>query len=443
MIRQRYAGTNYKTNGKIIYLYWIRIFIVFVYCYRSIVCMMKVVQVLTGAEIREFHDFPRRLYKDDPDWICPLDSVIENIFNPEKNITFKKGEAARWLLTDDRGMTCGRIAAFIDRVRSAAEKQPTGGMGFFEVTEDREAAFRLFDTAREWLSVRGMEAMDGPVNFGENDNYWGLLVDGFMQQGFGMPYNKMYYKDFFEAYGFRNYFQQYSYHRTVRGADNKIVNFPERIMKIAEWLSKRPGYSFRHFEIRNRNKYFSDLCEIYNSTWTYLKDDFTPLEPAFLEESLGKARFILDEELVWFAYFNEKPIGFFVLLPDFNQILRHMNGKLNITGIIKLLYYKMTHEITRVRAIVGGVAHSHQNTGVESAIFYQLYQVFKRKKWLKEMELSWVGDYNPKMLAIYEALGAKQAKMHITYRYMINKELKFMRYADEITENQKDKQVKE
>ena len=80
--------------------------------------------------------------------------------------------------------------------------------------------------------------MDGPINFGENDNNWGLLVEGFMQQGFGMPYNKKYYKDFFEEYGFKNYFEQYSYHRTIRGQTGEIEQFPERMMKIAEWLSK-------------------------------------------------------------------------------------------------------------------------------------------------------------------------------------------------------------
>lgn len=397
---------------------------------------MKIVEVLTPADKKEFHDFPKRLYKDDPYWVCPLDTMVEGVFDPVVNNTFKNGEAIRWILVDDSDKTTGRVAAFIDRVRSSAQRQPTGGMGFFEVVRDREAAFMLFDIAKEWLAVRGMEAIDGPINFGENDSYWGLLVEGFMQQGFGMPYNKKYYRDFFESYGFQNYFEQYSYNRIVRGADNKIENFPERIMKIAEWLSKRPGYSFRHFEIRNRQKYFADICEIYNSAWIYLKEDFIPLESSVLEESLGKAKPILDEELIWFAYFNDKPIGFFILLPDLNQILKHLNGKLHLWNIIRFLYYKMTNEITRVRAIAGGVSHSHQNTGVESAIFYQLYQIFKRKKWIKEMELSWLGDYNPKMLAIYEALGAQKAKVHVTYRYMINKELKFKRCIEEIAEKQ-------
>ncbi len=393
---------------------------------------MQIIEIKSEAERREFSSFPRRLYKDDPFWASPLDNTIESVFDRNKNHAFGHGEATRWLLRDDNNMIIGRIAAFIDKVRSAANRQHTGGVGFFEVIENKEAAFMLFDTAREWLSSRGMEAMDGPVNFGENDNFWGLLVDGFMHQSYGMPYNKRYYRDFFEEYGFRNYFEQYSYHRTVRGSDNKIENFPERIMKIAEWLSKRPGYSFRHFELGNSRKYIENICEIYNTTWIYLKEDFTPLDPVILETSLMSAKPILDEELIWFAYYYDKPIGFFVLLPDLNQILRHLNGKLNALSLIKLGYYRLTNKITRVRAVVGGVIHSHQNTGVESAIFYHLYQVFKRKKWLKMLELSWVGDYNPKMLAIYEALGAKRAKIHITFRYMINKSLPFIRYIDEI-----------
>jgi hypothetical protein len=395
---------------------------------------MQIVEVITKEDKKEFLNFPKWLYKDDLSWVCQLDSGIESVFDPVKNITFKHGEAIRWILKNGEGITIGRLAAFIDLVRSDANRQPTGGIGYFEVTENKEAAFALFDTAKGWLKARGMEAMDGPINFGENDNNWGLLVDGFMQQGFGMPYHKRYYRAFFEEYGFKNYFEQYSYHRNVRGADKKIVQFPERIMKIAGWLSKRPGYSFEHFEIRNRDKYIKDIVEIYNSTWSVFKEDFTPLDPEFLDESVKKARVIIDEELIWFAYFNDKPIAFFVLFPDLNQILKHMNGNLNLWNLIRFVYYKLTHEMTRMRAIVGGVHPSHQNSGVESAIFLNLYNVFKRKPWFKELELSWVGDFNLKMIAIYEALGAHKAKTHITYRYLINDKLPFIRYKDEMAE---------
>jgi hypothetical protein len=397
---------------------------------------MQVIEVITEQDKKEFINFPKELYKADPFWVCQLDSGIESVFDPAKNHTFKHGEAVRWILKDDDDRTIGRIAAFIDRVRSAANNQPTGGIGFFEVIDNREAAFMLFNTALKWHSSRGMEAMDGPINFGENDNNWGLLVDGFMQQGFGMPYHKKYYRDFFEEYGFKNYFEQYSYHRDVRGVDKKIVQFPERIMKIAEWLSRRPGYFFRHFEFRNKEKFVKDIVEIYNSTWSVFKEDFTPLDPAFLEESLEKAKLIIDEKLIWFAYFNDKPIAFFVLFPDLNQILKYFNGKLHLWNLIRFIYFKKIHKMTRMRAVVGGVHPAYQNSGVESAIFLQLYNVFKKKPWFKELELSWVGDFNPKMIAIYEALDAKKAKTHITYRYLINPKLTFIRFKDETPEKQ-------
>ncbi|HEX2969885.1 MAG TPA: hypothetical protein VHO46_12370 [Bacteroidales bacterium] len=391
---------------------------------------MNIIEVKTKREKKEFIDFPKWLYRDDNDYVSPLDSGIEAIFDPERNHAFSHGKAIRWILSDETGKTIGRVAAFVDRIRSDANNQPTGGLGFFEVIENSDAAFRLFDTAKEWLSSQGIEAMDGPINFGENDNNWGLLVDGFVQQAYGMPYNKKYYREYFEEYGFRNYFEQYSYHVPVD-------KFPERIMKIADWISRRPGYTFRHFELKNSGKYVNDIVEVYNSAWSVFKEDFTPLEPAILEESLKKAEFIIDEELIWFAYFNDKPIAFFILFPDVNQILKHLNGKLHLWNMIKVLYYKLTHEMTRMRALVGGVHPNYQNSGVESAIFLQLYRVFVRKPWYKELELSWVGDFNPKMISIYEALGSRRAKVHVTYRYMINTARKFVRYSDEMAAKQK------
>jgi hypothetical protein len=407
---------------------------------------MYTVEVITRRDKQEFHNFPRELYKEDPNWICPLDSIIENIFDPEKNHSFEHGEAIRWILKNDQGKTIGRVAAFIDNIRSAANRQPTGGIGFFEVIEDREAAFFLFDTARKWHVEKGTEAIDGPINFGENDNFWGLLVDGFMPQGFGMPYNKKYYREFFEAYGFRNYFEQISCHRVVREEGNKLTTFPERIMKVAEWLIKRPGYSFRHLDSRNTTKFINDICEIYNTTWIYLKDDFTPLDPVILEEALLQAKPFLDEELIWFAYYNDKPIGFFVMFPDLNMILRHFKGKLTTWNKLRFVWYKSIHEMSRVRSVVGGILHSHQNTGVEAALFYQYYQTFRKKPWIKEIELSWVGDYNPKMIATYEALGAQRVKTHITFRYMVNDKAEFVRFKDEMgmkrTSRQKNHQKK-
>ena len=393
---------------------------------------MQIIEVEGKQEKREFIDFPKRLYKGDPFWVCPLDSELEAVFDPARNVSFKHGEACRWILKDNEGKTVGRVAAFIDSIRSAANRQPTGGMGFFEVIENRKAAFILFDTAREWLAERAIEAMDGPINFGENDSFWGLQVEGFMQPSFGMPYNMKYYRSFFEEYGFKNYFEQYSYHREVRTPTGEITTFPPRVMKVAEWLAKKPGYSFRHFTFREKKKFLNDLVQIYNETWSVFKEDFTPLRTDILEASFQKAKALIDEDIIWFAYLYDKPVAFFILYPDLNLIIKKFGGKLHLWNMIRFVWSKATHKMTRMRAVVGGVVPSHQNSGIESAIFYHLYEVFKRKPWYKELELSWVGDYNPKMLAVYDYLGAQRAKTHITYRYLINNKLEFIRFRDEM-----------
>ena len=163
----------------------------------------------------------------------------------------------------------------------------------------------------------------------------------------------------------------------------KSFNFPSEIMKIADWIAKRPGYSFCHFEFREKEKYIKNIVEIYNSTWSTFKEDFTPLDPEFLEESLKKAKVFMDEDIIWFAYFNDRPIAFFILFPDLNQILKYFNGKLNFWNIIRFGYFKITHKMTRMRAVVGGVVPSYQNSGVESGIFFTCMKCLKRSHGLR------------------------------------------------------------
>ena len=152
-------------------------------------------EVVSRRDIREFHDFPKRLYKDEKNWICPLDSDIECWFDPSKNEKLKDGEIIRWLVRDENGNTVGRIAAFYDReMVERSEWQPTGGCGYFESIDDQEVANMLFDAARDWLKERGLEAMDGPINFGDRDQWWGLLVKGFeFTPLYANPYNFEYY----------------------------------------------------------------------------------------------------------------------------------------------------------------------------------------------------------------------------------------------------------
>lgn len=371
---------------------------------------MIVIEVTNPKTSREFIDLPRQLYKNDPHWICPLDNDIESVFDPKRNVFFSHGISTRWLLKDDAGKTIGRVAAFINYEKSHKHPQPTGGMGFFESINDQKAAFLLFDTARNWLKSKGMQAMEGPVNFGENDKFWGLLIDGFKPPSLGMNYNPPYYQQFFENYGFKKEYDQ------LTNFLDYTVPMPERFTKIAEWVMKKPGYSFKHFDKKQFDKFAGDFSEIYNDAWSEF-ENFSPIQIGTIRESFRQMKPIMDEKIIWFAYYKDEPIAFVVCLPDVNQILKHVNGKLDLIGKLKFLWYKRTTKIERLRIIIMGCKKQFQNKGIESALIRCLQIEVTPRKNIKGGELAWVGDFNEKMLAIHEATGAKKDKVHRTYKY--------------------------
>jgi GNAT superfamily N-acetyltransferase len=385
---------------------------------------MKLIEV-NSRNFRMFHDVGRVLYHDDPNWIAPLDMEVESVFTPAKNLLLSHGEAIRWVLQDDSGKLIGRVAAFIDYKKAEKSNFTSGGLGFFECINDTESANFLFDTAGNWLRQRGAAAMDGSINFGENFSYWGVLVEGFMKQGYGMPYNKPYYQKLFEDYGFSDYFQQFSYHYDI------TQPWPERIVKFSEYLASRPGYTFHHFEKKNPQKYIRDLVEVVNLTWADYMENFTPFTEKDLEGILTNAKPILVEEFIWFAYKDGRPVGVVVAFPDLNQALAHFKGRLNFWQGLKFLWLKNGKTITRNRVLMAGVIPEFQNTGVIAALFLQFALATKNKSWYTEFELSWVGDYNPRMRKVYEQIGAVPMKKHITYRYMLNPSVPFARFTNE------------
>jgi len=356
-----------------------------------------------------FHDVMRLVYKNDKNFVCPPDDLIEGTFTPGRNLFFAQGEATRWILVDENNKLAGRVAAFINTKKAYTFQVPTGGMGFFECINDYKAAEILFNACRSWLSERGMEAMDGPINFGENDNFWGLLVEGFIPQSFGMNYNPAYYKDFFEKYGFTLYFDQ------VTNLLDLTKPFPERFWKIADWVRKKPEYSFRHFSYKESEKFVADFIVVYNDAWQF-HENFTPAEPESVLTMLTGMKSFLVPEFVWFAYHGDEPIAFELMLPDMNQMLRYFNGKAKWWGKLKVALIGKKHIFTRTRIVIMGVKPLYQKSGIESAMFWHMNEVMKSKPQFAEVELSWVGDFNPKMRMLHEAVGAKFSKRHITYR---------------------------
>jgi len=385
---------------------------------------MQLIDIGPQAKPRVFHDAARALYEGDSNRIAPLDMEIEAIFDPAKNALFKDGEVVRWVLRDGGGRALGRIAAFVNRAKAGLREPRAGGIGFFECVDDQAAANLLFDASRDWLARRGLEAMDGSVNFGENFSHWGVLVEGFVPQGYGMPYNKPYYARLFETYGFREYFRQFSYHLDIRKP------LPARQVKFAEFLLTRPEFAFRHFEKKDPAPYIHDLVEVLNTTWADYMEDFHPVAEADIEAVLASAKPILVEDFIWFAYKDGRPVGALVAFPDINQVLARFNGRLNLWTGLRFLRLKNGTTITRNRLLLAGVVPDAQNSGVISALFLSFFRAVASRPHYTEIELSWVGDYNPRMRKVYELIGAVQKKVHVTYRFLFDRDRPFVRFTN-------------
>lgn len=383
---------------------------------------MHLIEVNDKKTRKEFLMLPVSLYKNDKNWIRPLDNDIESVFDPRQNKYFRHGEAIRWILVDDRNKTIGRVAAFIDRKASKKNDQPTGGMGFFECVEDKNASFLLMDKCKEWLQSKGMEAMDGPINFGDRDRWWGLLVDGFYEPNYCMPYNFSYYQKFFEEYGFQLYFKQFTYARKVKegGLSDKVRAKAERIMS-------NPSYSFRHIEKKNIARYVEDFRTIYNKAWVK-HSGVNEMTKVQAESIFRKLKPVIDENILMFAYYENEPVAFFLNLPELNQIFKHVNGKLNLIGKLKFLYHKYRKTCTKMFGVVFGVVPEHQGKGVEAAIVYALsdFAWSEKCKYL-DIEMNWIGDFNPKMMRVAEDVGGKIIKTHHTYRLLFDPTREFKR----------------
>ncbi len=384
---------------------------------------MNLVEVTTPAHVREFLLLPVRLYRNEPHWIRPLDKDIESVFDSEKNKTFRHGECIRWILLNDGGEVIGRVAAFINRKTvMKGNEQPTGGMGLFECINDRTAAFTLFDACKEWLQKRGMEAMDGPINFGSRDRWWGLLIEGFDRDpNYQCNYNFPYYQELFEAYGFQVYFYQFTYWRTIEGP------LSPRLHQKAEMMSQDPDYEFRHITKAEIPRLPEYIHKVYNEAWAK-RGDNPEMTLAQAKMVVKQMKPIMDIHLLYFGFYKGEPISFFLSLPEINQILKYVNGKLNLIGKLKFLWHTLMKTNRKAFGVLFGVVPAHQGKGCDGAMVLASRKVLQEEyKRYDEYEMNWIGDFNPRMINVVEQVEVKLCKKHATYRKLFDETKPFKR----------------
>jgi len=377
---------------------------------------MNIIEVNSKKDKKDFIQIACLIYKNEKNWIRPLDKDINSVFDPKTNKAFRKGDVKRWILKNNNE-TIGRIAAFYSS-KNDKEKLRVGGCGFFECIDDKEAAKMLFDTAKNWLEKNGYNSMDGPINFGERDKWWGCLVEGFnIDPNYLQNYGKTYYQKLFENYGFQLLFRQLTFLKKVR------TPLSEKLSLKAERALRDPNYNFKTLEKRNIQKYIRDFTKIYNDAWSKYPG-VSKLELSQAKLLFGQLKPILDEKILWFAYHNNDPIGFFISIPEMNQIFKHVNGKLDLFGKLKTFYHlKIKKSCKKMVGLVFGIVPKHQGKGVDGALIMASRETIQEKLAYEDLELNWIPDFNKNMIRVAEQVQVKLGKIHHTYRYNFDRSI--------------------
>ncbi len=385
---------------------------------------MQILLVNDESAARTFLELPLTIYKNDPNWIRPLDKDVTDVFDPAKNKAFRFGKVVRWIMIDEAGQPAGRIAAFVnDKYKNKGDDVKVGGIGFFECINNQEAANLLLDTAKDWLQQNGMEAMDGPINFGERDRWWGLVTKGFQEPLYCMNYNLPYYVTLFENYGFKVFFDQVCFDMNPKSTLSK------KMWDRHGQIAKDKNFSSGHIDKKNLPKYAADFATVYNKAWA----GHGGLKQMSNEQVLllfKTMKPVMDPKIVRFAYHKTDPIAIFVNLPDLNQWFKHLNGKFGLLQKLQFLWLKQFKPNKKFTGLVFGVVPEWQGKGVDAYIIGETGKYVQSDACpYTEYEMQWIGDFNPKMLNIADSLGEVSRSRNLsTYRYLFDRNKEFKRH---------------
>ena len=385
---------------------------------------MQIIPVTSKSDHNRFLQVPCVIYQNDPNWIRPLDKDIEEVFDSKKNKAFRFGKTERWILLDKQNNLIGRIAAFTNKkYKNKADEIPVGGIGFFECINDQEAADLLFDNAKHWLINQQMQAMDGPINFGERDKWWGLVTEGYHEPLYGMNYNPPYYKDLFESYGFKTF-----YHQICFGMHPKKP-LQKKIWERHQLIAADNNFSAQHLHKNELEKYAADFTEVYNKAWA----GHGGLKELSKEQVLlmfKKMKPVMDEKIIWFAYYQNQPIALFVNLPDLNQWFKYLNGKFGLLHKLYFLWLKQFKKNSKFTGLVFGIVPEFQGKGIDAYIIAESAKLLQSQHiHYNAYEMQWIGDFNPKMLNIAQNLGDVFISRKLTtFRYLFDRTIPFKRH---------------
>jgi hypothetical protein len=369
---------------------------------------VEIVTVSTAADWRAFIDLPWRIYQTDTRWVPPIKKAVRRLLDPEKHPFWKSAQGLP-LLARRGNKAVGRIVGIIDHNHNRFRGEKMGAWGFLECENDPDAAAALFSRVEEWTKAQGMDFMRGPLN--PSTNYEaGMLIEGFeYSPTFMMTYNPQYYPALVESSGHMKEKDLLALIMTADVGEDKRL-FLER---VAERIRQKGKVRIRTAVL---NDFFSEidlLKAIYDEAWSR-NWGFVPMTDDELMEMGTNLRQIVDPDFAFFVYYNDEPVGFCLIVPDVNPLLRRLNGKVGLLGLAKMYLYR--HEIKGLRGLLFGFKHTHQKMGLPLVAFDHLNKLRSQKVQYRYLELGWNLEDNHDINQFEIDIGARVYKRYRVYR---------------------------
>ena len=365
---------------------------------------IEICPVEDKKQLGRFIKLPWTIYRADKYWVPPLIGEQKKLFTPEQNPFYRHAEVALFL-AEKAGQTVGRIAAIVNRAHNEFYGDKIGFFGFFESTDDQDISDKLFEAAGKWLREKGMDCMRGPMNFSTNEEC-GLLVEGFDSSPMiMMTYNPPYYIHLVERNGF------YEAKDLLAFWLNTSQPIPERILRIAEKVSREHKIHLRTLDVKRFDEEMEKVKLIYNQAWSR-NWGFVPMsDEEFYHMAINLKR-IAVPELLFLAEIGGEPAAFSVAVPDFNQALNRINGKLDPISLMKLLWY--SRKANQLRLMLLGVRAGYRRRGIDSLLYIESLKTAKKLGYIGG-EVSWILEDNTLIIRGIEAMGGRVYKRYRIY----------------------------
>jgi GNAT superfamily N-acetyltransferase len=361
---------------------------------------MEIKEVTTGRELHEFLRLPWKVYRGNSIWVPPLFSDMKFRLDKTRNPFFDHARVQSFVLKENRE-TLGRITAIIDEKHNDFHHEKVGFFGFFECMPRYEIARVLFDAARAWCGSRGMKTLRGPMNPSMNDECAFLLQGSDSSPVFMMTYNPPYYLDYAEQYGFRKAKDLYAFLKQREPT-------PERVLRLMDRIKKKERLTVRRIDMKHFWRDVEEMENVYNSAWEK-NWGFVPMSRKEFQSMAKRLKPLCVPDLVLIAEIEGNPVGIALTLPDYNQVLKRLNGKLGPLELLKFYWHRK--QITGCRSLLFGVIKECRNRGIETVLYYETEQAAMRLGY-QWCELSWNLEDNDLINRFDEAVGGKLYKKY-------------------------------